>query len=65
MPLTGDVSLVHDGVLLLDKLSEFKRHVLEVLRQPLEMSTTRIQSRAHRRPLGIGHGGGPSQGSYE
>jgi hypothetical protein len=65
MPLTGDVSLVHHGILLLDKLPEPKRQVLEVLRQPLEKSITRIQSRPHRRPYGIGHGGGPSQGLDE
>jgi hypothetical protein len=62
MPLTGDVSLVHHGILFLDELPEFKRHVLDVLQQPLEMSITRIQSRAHCRPYGIGPGGGPSQG---
>jgi Magnesium chelatase, subunit ChlI len=65
MPLTGDVSLVHHGLLLLDELPEFMRHVLEVLRQPLEKSITRIQSRAHRRPYGIGHNGGSSQGRDE
>lgn len=70
VPTPGEASLAHHGVLFLDELSEFARHALEALRQPLEdgrvivvrgqqaaLYPTRFILAAATNPCPCGHGG--------
>jgi Magnesium chelatase, subunit ChlI len=54
VPMPGEVSLAHHGVLFLDAWPECRRHVLEVWSQPLEESVLYRQSPARCRPRDVG-----------
>jgi magnesium chelatase family protein len=55
LPRPGEGSRAHPGVRCLDELPEFRRHVLEMLRQPLVNGITDKQSGGRFRLYGSGH----------
>jgi len=54
VPMPGEVSLAHHGILLLDEFLKCTRHVLKVLRQPFQDRLLQKPSRAHPRRRGAG-----------
>ncbi|MGJ7461320.1 YifB family Mg chelatase-like AAA ATPase [Halomonas sp. MA07-2] len=76
-PRPGEISLAHNGVLFLDELPEFSRHVLEVMREPMESGQIHIARASHQRrfparfmlvaamnPCPCGHLGDPRQACH-
>lgn len=47
-PQPGEITLSHNGILFLDELPEFKRHVLDVLREPMETGEIHLSRAKHK-----------------